>query len=40
MKTAEEEALKQGMEAKSKEFVGDGRGGLRESVNQIHYPSI
>ena len=29
---AEEEALKKGMEEKSKEFVEKGRGGLREGV--------
>ena len=30
---AEEEALKKGMEEKSREFVEKGRGGLREGVN-------
>ena len=29
---AEEEALKQGMEAKSKRVRGEGRGGLRKGV--------
>ena len=31
---AEEEALKKGMEEKSKEFVEEGRGGLREGVTE------